>query len=664
MKKIMFILLSSISVYSQDYNNVISFDEVLSDVSEYINLAKSPNEIKENAKRLGLSILDIKTKNGIPYGVTLSPIGSGDYGDRINGDRINLNYYYGGQTSSSSPTRISFDYDGSIILKGTKHKAVGLIFKIESDGNISSFEYKPYGIKYRFLNTDRWRYELRTIRTKGDFDSLLRFVTNDTISLCQLTKINGKYRSFRDVKIENSGDDDNYSYRVNYYDLENEKADQSEKIKIEYWVSKKEWQSETLEKNTSFIENISLYLLEREESKYNRVDDHYRAKSYLKYIPQYKVYDYSENEFYYPENSTLPKKTKFLSQFRNPILERATESGDTLFYLNSKDFKKILNDGMIKRYERKRGIDNDQATVLAWESIFKNGSLIKINYYRFDEYNYINYLFQTSYYDTNSTKNKITVNDLYGQNYTLADFDESSNLGNELILKTVKNYKSGYIMQIKVEGSTESFDDGYKLNENFIIQKLVSEINQNNKEETSENHQTKIVETSENNQTKIVETSEKENNTEERQRYQEMLIEYNETLEKDPNNGNIYYNIGVANYFLGNITESKENIKKAIDLKPNFEEYYSTLLGLILENEVKIIEEMNSLGNSATDNLRYVELKEKIELMYKESIPIWKGWITLDESNLQALKGLQNIYSTLGDSSGFMEMKEIIKKYE
>ena len=58
----MFILLSSISVYSQDYNNVISFDEVLSDVSEYINLVKSPNEIKENAIRLGLSILDIETK--------------------------------------------------------------------------------------------------------------------------------------------------------------------------------------------------------------------------------------------------------------------------------------------------------------------------------------------------------------------------------------------------------------------------------------------------------------------------------------------------------------------------------------------------------------------------------------------------------------------------
>ena len=49
--------------------------------------------------------------------------------------------------------------------------------------------------------------------------------------------------------------------------------------------------------------------------------------------------------------------------------------------------------------------------------------------------------------------------------------------------------------------------------------------------------------------------------------------------------------------------------------------------------------------------------------MLKESIPIWKGLIDIDESNLEALKGLQNIYSILGDSRGLSEINEILKKY-
>ena len=86
-------------------------------------------------------------------------------------------------------------------------------------------------------------------------------------------------------------------------------------------------------------------------------------------------------------------------------------------------------------------------------------------------------------------------------------------------------------------------------------------------------------------------------------------------------------------------------------------------MGIILGDDTKIVEEMNSLGNSLADNRRYEELKEKRDLMLKESIPIWKGLIDIDESNLEALKGLQNIYSILGDSRGLSEINEILKKY-
>ena len=147
----------------------------------------------------------------------------------------------------------------------------------------------------------------------------------------------------------------------------------------------------------------------------------------------------------------------------------------------------------------------------------------------------------------------------------------------------------------------------------------------------------------------------------EKKRYKELI---EEALEKDPNNAVLYFNLGVVNSEQGDRALAREYYEKAIEVDPSMENAYLNLVALILENESTIVEQMNNLGNSRADNQKYDELKKEREKLYKECVPVLKQLIALDDSNLEAVQTLRNIYATIGDNEGFMEMKAIMEKYE
>ena len=147
----------------------------------------------------------------------------------------------------------------------------------------------------------------------------------------------------------------------------------------------------------------------------------------------------------------------------------------------------------------------------------------------------------------------------------------------------------------------------------------------------------------------------------EKDRYQTLVLE---ALEADPTNATLYFNLGVVTTDLGDKEKAVEFYNKAIELDPQMENAYLNLVALILEDEASVVEEMNSLGNSRADNLRYDELKVQREELYKKCVPILKKLLSIDDSNLEAAKTLRNIYGTIGDNDGFMEMKALIEKYE
>ena len=128
-------------------------------------------------------------------------------------------------------------------------------------------------------------------------------------------------------------------------------------------------------------------------------------------------------------------------------------------------------------------------------------------------------------------------------------------------------------------------------------------------------------------------------------------------IEMDPTNGILYYNLGVIYAEQGELELAKEKYQKAIELIPDYVDAYLNLVSIILEDEVAIVEEMNSLGNSKKDNLRYDELKNDRENLYRECVPLLEELLKVSPENIDALNTLKNIYGVLGENEAFMQLQ-------
>ncbi len=135
-------------------------------------------------------------------------------------------------------------------------------------------------------------------------------------------------------------------------------------------------------------------------------------------------------------------------------------------------------------------------------------------------------------------------------------------------------------------------------------------------------------------------------------------------ITKEPENGILYYNLGVISGEQGEIDDAINYYQKAISLKPDYVDAYLNLVSEILKGEESIIDEMNNLGTSRRDNLRYDELKVIREDLYKKCIPFLEDLIGIAPENLSALNTLKNIYGVIGDNDGFRAISAKISELE
>jgi tetratricopeptide (TPR) repeat protein len=130
-------------------------------------------------------------------------------------------------------------------------------------------------------------------------------------------------------------------------------------------------------------------------------------------------------------------------------------------------------------------------------------------------------------------------------------------------------------------------------------------------------------------------------------------------IQKDPNNPELQYNLGVISSEIKDFVSSKAYYLKAIDLKPNYTNAYVNLAALILGEEESILDEMNALGSSAADDRKYDKLKAKRNQLYLDAIPHLENAMKYDPSNFQAVETLANIYSAVGNSEKYKELKAL-----
>jgi len=131
----------------------------------------------------------------------------------------------------------------------------------------------------------------------------------------------------------------------------------------------------------------------------------------------------------------------------------------------------------------------------------------------------------------------------------------------------------------------------------------------------------------------------------------------NEVISKNPNNPELYYNLGVASNKNGEKEAALEYYSKALELNPDYAEALINKSQLILNKEGAIVEEMNSLGTSTADYNRYDELKIVKDNLYKEAIPFLERASVLRPKNVELIRTLKNIYSQVGMDDKAKEMK-------
>lgn len=137
-----------------------------------------------------------------------------------------------------------------------------------------------------------------------------------------------------------------------------------------------------------------------------------------------------------------------------------------------------------------------------------------------------------------------------------------------------------------------------------------------------------------------------------------------EVIKTDPNNPELYYNLGVSSASIGQTDKAREYYLKALELKPDYSFAQINMAALILQDEGKLVEEMNSLGTSRADNIKYDELKEERRKMYQEALPYLESAVKSSPDNIEVFRTLMNLYSQLGMDDKYKEAKAKLAEME
>ena len=135
----------------------------------------------------------------------------------------------------------------------------------------------------------------------------------------------------------------------------------------------------------------------------------------------------------------------------------------------------------------------------------------------------------------------------------------------------------------------------------------------------------------------------------------------NEIIINDPNNPDLYYNLGVASAKNDEKEEALIYYTKALELNPDYTEALINKAQLILDNESAIVKEMNSLGTSNADYDKYDLLKKKKNDLYLEALPYLESASRLRPESMDIIKTLKGIYGMLGMDEKENAMKTIIE---
>lgn len=134
-----------------------------------------------------------------------------------------------------------------------------------------------------------------------------------------------------------------------------------------------------------------------------------------------------------------------------------------------------------------------------------------------------------------------------------------------------------------------------------------------------------------------------------------------EALAKNPNNADLYYNLGVItadSKEKGAKGEAESYYLKAIEIDPKYKDAYVNLAVLKLDAEKSIVDQMNAIkGTSPAENKKYEELKKIRINIFKSTLPYLEKAYELFATDQGIKSTLMSVYNALDMTEKYKALK-------
>ena len=135
-------------------------------------------------------------------------------------------------------------------------------------------------------------------------------------------------------------------------------------------------------------------------------------------------------------------------------------------------------------------------------------------------------------------------------------------------------------------------------------------------------------------------------------------------VEKDPENGILYYNLGIISSEQGESDDAKSYFEKAIEFKPDYTDSYVAIVNILLQEQTTIIGQMDkiAMSNKRSDIAKYDQLKEDLNDVWRKCIPYCEKALEYDPNDVEVLKLLSQFYYKLDNLDGYKEINAKIEQ--
>jgi tetratricopeptide (TPR) repeat protein len=135
-----------------------------------------------------------------------------------------------------------------------------------------------------------------------------------------------------------------------------------------------------------------------------------------------------------------------------------------------------------------------------------------------------------------------------------------------------------------------------------------------------------------------------------------------EQIGKDPSNKVLHFFLGYINTRQNNLVDAKKNFEAALKIDPKYFDAQVYLAKLVGEDAKVIKRQINSLGITAADKKKKMELDGVYVEKLKAALPYWVQAEKLNPSDEEVLSELYSIYSDLGNDAQVQRIEKRMKE--